>query len=73
MADNASITSGSSLKSVHSGGLRPGASKRMNTSGKTSAELAMEREMEMDDHRGDVRGGREGDWGIGDEARMGLE
>jgi len=56
--------------STKSSGLRPGALKRTSTTGKGSLELNAEDET-LPGHR--PHRARDGDWGIGDEARMGLE
>jgi hypothetical protein len=56
--------------STKSSGLRPGALKRTSTTGKGSLELNGEDET-LPGHR--PHRARNGDWGIGDEARMGLE
>jgi len=56
--------------STKSSGFRPGAPRRSNTSGKNSVDIPSEDEG-LPGHK-PIRE-RESEWGIGDDARMGLE
>lgn len=56
--------------STKSSGFRPGSSKRTSTTGKGSVDLNADGET-LPVHQ-PLRG-KDSDWGIGDEARMGLE
>lgn len=57
--------------STKSSGFRPGAAKRASTTGKVSSVDLNAEDETLPGHR--PHRARDGDWGIGDEAKMGLE